>query len=105
MNNNAVTVTNLGSALPVGSYKLISAGTAGSVAGSVASSTVTVVGGGVAAGQPTSLSISGGALYLVVGTSSFSITSTFNGSTMTLTWPGGGQLLQTTNLLGPWTTN
>jgi autotransporter-associated beta strand protein len=105
MNNNAVTITNLGSALPVGSYMLISAGIAGGVAGLVTNSIVTVVGGGVAGGQPASLGINGGALYLVVGAPSFSISNTFNSSTMTLTWPGGGQLLQTTNLLVSWTTN
>jgi autotransporter-associated beta strand protein len=64
-NNNAVTVTVAGSALPPGNYQLISTGTGGSVAGSV-NAVPTVNGAGVAFGQHVSLSISGGGLYLVV---------------------------------------
>jgi len=29
----------------------------------------------------------------------------WNGTQLTLTWPGGGQLLEATNLAGPWSTN
>jgi fibronectin-binding autotransporter adhesin len=105
MNNNTVTVTNLGSALSAGSYKIVSAGSGGSVAGSVSSSSVSVQGGGVAGGLQAGLSINGSELYLTVGSPSFSITNVWNGSSITLSWPGGGQLLQATNLLGPWTTN
>ena len=105
LNNNAVTITNLSSALVAGSYKIVSKTTGGSVAGSVASSTVTVAGGGVTAGAQAGLSISGGELYLTVGSQAFYLTNKFNGSTIMLTWPGGGQLLQTTNLTSPWVTN
>ncbi len=106
MNNNAITVTNTGAALPVGSYKIISKGSGGSVAGLVSSSAVTVAGGGVAAGATSSLTINGGELYLTVGSGSpVIITTSYHGSTLTLNWPGGWQLLQATNLLGPWTTN
>ena len=33
------------------------------------------------------------------------LTNKWNGSTVTLSWPGSGLLLQATNLPGPWTTN
>ena len=66
LNNNAVTVTVIGTALPAGSYKLISAPTGGAVAGAVASSPVTVLGAGFASGALTTLKIVGGELYLVV---------------------------------------
>jgi fibronectin-binding autotransporter adhesin len=66
-NNNNIAVTVLGATpLTGGSYKLISAGTAGLVAGSVGSSALTVGGAGVVAGHPASLSIVSGELYLVV---------------------------------------
>ena len=106
MNNNNVVVTNTGAALPVGSYKIISKGAGGSVSGSVSGSTVSVVGGGVAAGTRAGLSISGGELYLTVVTGSGPvISSSYNGTVLSLSWSGGGNLLQATNLLGPWTTN
>jgi autotransporter-associated beta strand protein len=66
LNNNNVTVTVLGTALPAGSYKLVAISPSGSVAGSVGSSIVTVNGAGVAAGALTTLKIAGGELYLVV---------------------------------------
>jgi autotransporter-associated beta strand protein len=66
-NNNNIAVTVLGATpLTGGSYKLISAGTAGLVAGSVGSSALTVGGAGVVAGHAASLSIVSGELYLVV---------------------------------------
>ena len=65
LNANATTVTVSGSALGVGSYKLISKGTGGSVAGSVPGS-VTVGGSGLAAYTTASLQISGSELYLNV---------------------------------------
>jgi fibronectin-binding autotransporter adhesin len=105
LNNNAVTITNLSGALAAGSYKIVSKTTGGSVAGSVGSSTVTVAGGGVTAGAQTGLNISGGELFLTVGSQTFYLTNKINGSTITLSWPGGGQLLQTTNLTTPWVTN
>ena len=33
------------------------------------------------------------------------MTSVWNGSSLMLSWPGNGRLLESTNLLGPWTTN
>jgi len=42
---------------------------------------------------------------LTVQSGVFSITNVWNGTTLTLSWTGGGVLLQTTNLLSPWTTN
>lgn len=33
------------------------------------------------------------------------LTNTWNGNTMTLSWPNGWVLLEATNVLGPWTTN
>jgi autotransporter-associated beta strand protein len=64
LNENPVTITVSGSALPVGSYQLISVGAGGSVAGAVDSSVVTINGAG-AAGTGT-LQIAGDGLYLVV---------------------------------------
>lgn len=65
LNNNGCTVTT-GSALAAGSYKLISAGSGGVVAGAVATSSVTMAGAGIASGTVASLKITGGELYLVV---------------------------------------
>jgi autotransporter-associated beta strand protein len=65
-NNNATAVTVLGATpLAVGSYRLVSAGTGGAVAGSV-NTAPTVNGAGVVAGHAVSLSIVSGELYLVV---------------------------------------
>jgi hypothetical protein len=36
---------------------------------------------------------------------SVTLGSSFNGSNLTLTWPGNGVLLEATNVAGPWTTN
>ena len=106
MTNNTVMVTNTGTALPVGSYQIVSTGAGGSVSGSVNGSTVSVAGAGVTLGTKSGLSIIGGELYLTVTTGSGpTISSSFNGTTLTLSWPGGGVLLQATNLFGPWTTN
>jgi autotransporter-associated beta strand protein len=58
-------LNNTGAQLGAGSYKIISAGAGGSVAGTVPSS-VTVGGNGVVAGGTASLAISSGELYLVV---------------------------------------
>jgi autotransporter-associated beta strand protein len=65
-NNNAVTVTVAGAALPAGSYELVAAGPGGSISGTVSTSSLTVDGAGVAAGALTSLQITGGNFYLVV---------------------------------------
>jgi len=62
---NSVIVTNTGSALGAGSYKLISKGASSSVAGT-APGTVTVAGAGLTAGATASLSIISGELFLVV---------------------------------------
>ena len=106
MNNNNVVVTNTGAALPIGSYKIVSKGAGGSVSGSVSGSIVIVAGGGEAAGTRAGLSITGGELYLTVATGSGPvISSSYNGVVLSLSWSGGGNLLQATNLLGPWTTN
>ena len=106
MNNNALMVTNTGTALPIGSYKIVSNGGGGSVSGSASGSTVSVAGGGVAAGTRAGLSILSGELYLTVATGSQPVISnSYNGKVLTLSWPGGGNLLQATNLPGPWTMN
>ncbi len=62
---NSVIVTNTGSALTVGSYKLISKG-ASSAVGGTAPGSVTVAGNGMVAGASASLSISSGELFLIV---------------------------------------
>jgi hypothetical protein len=33
------------------------------------------------------------------------LTNSWNGSQLTLSWPGGGTLLEATNTTGPWITN
>jgi hypothetical protein len=33
------------------------------------------------------------------------LTNSWNGTSLNLTWPGNGMLLQATNVTGPWTTN
>jgi autotransporter-associated beta strand protein len=60
-----VNVNNSGTPLGTGTYKLISKGTGGSVAGTAPAS-VTVGGDGLSGGATVALSISGGELYLVV---------------------------------------
>ncbi|MFM2081565.1 MAG: hypothetical protein RL380_256, partial [Verrucomicrobiota bacterium] len=64
--NTVFVVSNTGPALVAGSYKIVSAGAGGSVTGTTP--TVTVTGGGLAAGTA-SLQITGGELYLVVSSS------------------------------------
>lgn len=61
-------VNNTGAALGPGSYQIISAGAGGAVAPVGGLPTVTVSGGGVAAGEYPFLSISNGELYLIVTT-------------------------------------
>lgn len=61
-----LTVNNTGATLAPGSYKIISAGSAGVVAASGGMPPVTVTGGGITAGQFSYLTISGNELYLVV---------------------------------------
>jgi len=65
-NNNNVTVTVAGSALPAGSYKLVAASAGGSVSGVVASSNLTINGAGFAGGAQIKLKIVGGELFLIV---------------------------------------
>jgi autotransporter-associated beta strand protein len=65
-NNSVIKVNNTGPALTHGSYKIISAGTGGSVAFASTAPGVTVSGGGIATGATASLTITSGELYLVV---------------------------------------
>ena len=110
--SSAIKVNNTGSALPAGSYKLISKATGGAVAGTVPAS-VTVSGGGLASGMTASLQITSGELYLVVvspvNTTPAPIVSTTSGSTLTLTWPTDHQgwrlQVQTNNLTTGISTN
>jgi autotransporter-associated beta strand protein len=78
LNNNAVALSVSGSALGTGSYLLIATNTGGSVAGSVATSSLTVAGAGVTG--PASLQIIGNGLYLVVGATTTALTSSENPS-------------------------
>ena len=83
LNNNPVTVVVLGTPLATTSYQLTQGG---NVAGSVTTSSLTVIGGGISSA---SLQINGGDLYLVV-----------NSLTTPLTWEGnhgGNWDLTTTN--------
>jgi len=107
--NNAVTVDVTGSALLANTYTLISPGAGGSVAGSVATSFVTVGGAGLAANTTASLQISGsGALNLVVSPNNtvaptaVSIVNNGDG-TVTLGFRGGAgtkYVVQSTSSLG-----
>ncbi|HEV2320655.1 MAG TPA: autotransporter-associated beta strand repeat-containing protein [Verrucomicrobiae bacterium] len=102
-------INNTGPALASGSYKIISAATAGSVAGTAPSS-VSVNGGGIAAGATASLQINSGELYLVVSTPP---TPRFtgigvSGTTLTITATNGAAngtyvLLESTNVATPLT--
>jgi autotransporter-associated beta strand protein len=102
-NRNPVTVTVSGAPLPAGSYKLIAAGTGGSVAGTVPAS-VTVNGAGAVAGS--TLQITSGELYLVVASAvnltPTNLVATVTGGNLTLTWPAdhtGWTLQAQTNAL------
>lgn len=99
--STTVKIDNVGSQLPVGSYKIISfaPGAPGSVAGSVTTSPVTVGGSGAAA--TATLAITAGELYLVVGSTSAPTLSVSQvGSTLNFSWTASGYKLQSqTNAL------
>ncbi len=79
-------VNNTGAALVKGNYRLISAGTAGSVAGTAPSS-VTVGGNGTAGAVTPSLQITGNELFLVVPNSAPAVARIVTNSTSTgITW-------------------
>ena len=105
----ALTINNPGPAMGAGAYTIISeatAGNAGTVAGTVPSS-FTVTGGGIATGTTASLTISSGALQLVVTVPVPHITGiSVNGSTLTMSATNGTAgghyvLLGSTNLTLP----
>ncbi|HEY1787381.1 MAG TPA: autotransporter-associated beta strand repeat-containing protein [Verrucomicrobiae bacterium] len=103
-----VHISNLGSALPVGNYTIVGAGTGGAVSGT-APSTVSVGGGGVAGGEPVSLQINNGALVLVVGSTASPAKITgisVSGTTLNISAINGADdgrfvLFESTNLLLP----
>lgn len=85
-NANATTVSVTGSVLPGGSYKLISKGGGGSVAGTLPS-TFTINGTGAPTGA--TLQINSGELYLVVPSTVAYLTNSVSGNTLTFSWPAG----------------
>ena len=102
-----VTVNNTGAVLGNGAYKLISAGTGGSVSGTVPAA-VTITGSGMGTGGTATLSLSGNELYLniagavTVNTNSPVLTNSYNAGSLTLSWPAdhiGWRLLVQTNHL------
>ena len=96
--NNAVTVDVTGSALTANTYALISPGAGGSVAGSVAASSLTVDGAGLAANATASLKISGGALQLVVTAGTPNPAISFVGpDSVVVSWPDMGSYSLQTN--------
>jgi hypothetical protein len=109
-------VNNTGAALAAGSYELISTNndTAGGPIAAVTGTapTVTVTGGGVAGGNPASLSIVNGELFLVVGSSNPfpgpPPTVSVGTGTATLNFTGveglNYSVLRSTNLLSAWVT-
>jgi autotransporter-associated beta strand protein len=111
---SVINVNNTGAALTAGSYKIVSAGAGGSVAGTVPSSVNTT---GLAAGATASLQITSGELYLVV-TAGTPPTPRINGISLSGTTlsinatngaaSGSWTLLQSTNValpLSQWATN
>ena len=110
-------INNTGTALPVGTYSIITNTTgSGGAVGGTAPSSVTVTGGGIAASTTASLQISGGMLNLVVSSGSGptpqpKITKiSISGTTLTINAMNGVNgaqftLYGTTNLLQPlpWT--
>ena len=101
---NPVTVTVSGSPLGAGSYKLISKGASGSVAGAAPTS-LTVAGSGTVANSTNSLSINSGELFLNVVGSLSPVThvgiAPAGGGNLSINYSGGAGskfvLLQTTN--------
>ena len=71
-------INNVGAALPAGSYKIISKGTGGLVAGALPS--VTVSGAGVVTNLGTGLQVTNGELFLVVGGSSSVVNVVWTGA-------------------------
>ncbi len=97
----AITITQIGSTLPNGSYLLISKSTGGAVSGSVPAS-VTVGGGGAASAA--TLAISGGELFLNVGSvtppSPIPLSVSQAGNVLTFSWTNAAFRLQSqTNAL------
>ncbi len=102
-----VTVNNTGAVLANGTYKLISAGMGGSVAG-VVPATVTITGSGLGTGGTAALSLNGNELYLTVSgavtvnTNSPVLTNSYRSGSVKLSWPtdhiGWRLLLQTNHL-------
>jgi len=96
--NNTVTVDVIGSPLTANTYTLISPGAGGSVAGSVATSSLTVGGAGLAANTTASLQITGGALNLVVTTGTPNPAISFVGpDSVVVSWPDTGSYTLQTN--------
>lgn len=56
-------------------------------------------------GALTETSASGSITVIGSGVTPIPLTNSWNGTTLTLSWPSGWQLLEATNVLGPWTTN
>jgi autotransporter-associated beta strand protein len=103
-----VTVKNTGAPLANGSYKLIAAGSGGSVLGT-APATVTVTGNGLGSGGSAVLSITGNELFLevtgavTVNTTPTSLVSSVSSGNLNLSWPTdhtGWRLEVQTNSLG-----
>jgi len=97
--NNPVTVVVTGSALTANTYTLISPGALSPVAGSVATSPLTVGGAGLAAGTTASLQISvNGALQLVVSSGIPNPVISFVGpDSVVVSWPATGTYSLQTN--------
>ena len=95
-------ISNTGSQLAVGSYKLIAKAGGGAVGGTVTTNLVPVGGGGAAA--PAKLNLANGELNLVVGnpvnTTPANLTVKFSGNTLNLAWPADhlGWTLQTNSV-------
>jgi len=105
-NNTVFKINNTGAALAAGSYKLISAGSNGAVAGTLPA--VTIGGGGVvSSATAVSLKIANNELYLsVVNPNPTNLTFSVSSNTLKLFWPADhlGWTLQT-NSVGLTTTN
>jgi autotransporter-associated beta strand protein len=110
LNNNPITIAGDIVPLPANIYPLIASGSGGSVAGDVASSTVTVSGAGLAPGTTAHLQINGGSLQLLVAAQPPNLAISYVApDSVVVSWPATGSytLQQSANVADPgsWATS
>jgi len=110
MNNNPITITGAIVPLSANTYPLVIPGSGGSVAGTVATSPVTVSGAGLAPGTTAHLQINGGALQLLVAARLPNLNISYVApDSVVVSWPATGSytLQQSANVADPgsWATS